>query len=160
MPDSLAEKVKTVLEDKRLFLTTAESCTGGLIGVAMTDIPGSSRVYDRGFITYSNQAKMDLLKVSGETLEDYGAVSEETATEMSEGALKAAPQAHVAVAVTGIAGPDGGTDHKPVGLVYISIAHFEKETQTFKHIFKGDRNAVRKQTVDAAFEHILEILNE
>lgn len=158
MPDSLAEQVQNILLEKRLFLTTAESCTGGLIGVAMTDVSGSSRVYDRGFITYSNEAKMDLLGVKGETLEDYGAVSEETVREMAKGALKAAPNSHVSVAVTGIAGPDGGTEHKPVGLVYIGVSHFEKGTKIFKHLFKGDRDAVRRQTVAAAFEHVMEII--
>ncbi len=157
MPDSLAEKVQKLLFEKRMFLTTAESCTAGLLGVAITEAPGSSRIYDRGFITYSNEAKMDLLKVKGETLEDYGAVSEETVREMAEGALKAAPNAHISVAVTGIAGPDGGTEHKPVGTVYIGVSHFEKGTKIFKHVFKGDRETVRKQTVDAAFEHILEV---
>ena len=156
MDKSLAEKLQKRLVEKKMFLTTAESCTAGLIGVAITDVPGSSRIYDRGFITYSNESKTDLLKVKGETLEDCGAVSEETVREMAEGALKAAPNAHVSVAVTGIAGPDGGTEHKPVGLVYIGVAHFENETKIFKHIFKGDRDAVRKQTVDAALTHVIE----
>ncbi len=159
MSDGLAKQVQEKLLEKRMFLVTAESCTGGLLGVAMTDVPGSSRVYDRGFITYSNEAKMDLLKVPGPVLEDHGAVSAETAKAMAEGALAQNPMAHIAVAVTGIAGPDGGTPTKPVGLVYIGIGLQDKDTIVYRHEFKGDRDKVRAQTVETAFHHILEVLS-
>ena len=142
---------------KKLMLVTAESCTGGLIGAAITDIPGSSKIYDRGFITYSNEAKMDLLGLTSNVLDSHGAVSEQTAIAMAEGALRACPKSDLSVAVTGIAGPDGGTDDKPVGLVFICVASRNGETNVYRHLFTGDRDRVRKQTVDAAFQHLIEV---
>ncbi len=109
-------------------LATAESCTGGMIAAALTDIPGSSAVVDRGFVTYSNAAKMQMLGVSAQTLDDFGAVSEETAREMAEGALRAAGTTF-AVSVTGIAGP-GGSEHKPEGRVCFGLAQSGAETVT------------------------------
>lgn len=159
MSDGLPKQLVEKLQEKRMFLVTAESCTGGMLSVALTDVPGSSRVFDRAFVTYSNEAKMDLLKVKAETLEEFGAVSAETAKEMAEGALKEAKMSHVSISITGIAGPSGGTPTKPVGLVFIGIAQQAKETIVYRHEFKGDRDAVRKQTVDTAFNHVLEILN-
>ena len=106
---------------RKLIITTAESCTGGLVAAALTDIPGSSDVFDRGFITYSNEAKRKMLGVKASTLEDFGAVSRETATAMAVGALEKA-DAGLAVAITGIAGPGGATPGKPVGLVHFAVA--------------------------------------
>jgi nicotinamide-nucleotide amidase len=146
----LAREILEQAKTKKLRLVTAESCTGGLIAACLTEIAGSSEVFERGFITYSNDAKMTNLGVSRKTLLDFGAVSSETALEMAEGALRAS-NADIAVAVTGIAGPQGGTDDKPVGLVYIGIACLKNgESETFKNIFTGDRSAVRAASVVAA----------
>ncbi|PJI42659.1 MAG: damage-inducible protein CinA [Rhizobium sp.] len=117
--EAMAARIIAVFGARRLTLATAESCTGGLIAGALTEISGSSAVVDRGFVTYSNQAKIDLLGVGSETLERCGAVSRQTAMEMVEGALSRSG-CDVAVAVTGIAGPGGGTDEKPVGLVHLA----------------------------------------
>jgi len=159
MPDGLPKQVQDKLLEKRMFLVTAESCTGGMIAVAVTDIPGSSRIFDRGFVTYSNEAKMDILKVPPDILEDHGAVSAETAKAMAEGALRQSTMSHISVAVTGIAGPDGGTAVKPVGLVYIAVGQAGADTIVYRHEFKGDRDMVRKQTVESAFKHLLEVLS-
>ncbi|MCI7131281.1 MAG: CinA family protein [Lachnospiraceae bacterium] len=141
-------EVAKLLEQKKLHVTTAESCTGGLIAGTLVNVPGISAWFGEGYVTYSNQAKEKLLGVSHETLEVHGAVSAETAEEMAEGAAKAAG-ADVAVVSTGIAGPDGGTAEKPVGLVYIGC--FCKGTiRVEKHIFEGDRAQVRTQSVQAA----------
>ncbi len=152
----MVEKLNNLLRSKKLKLVTAESCTGGLIPAAITEIAGSSDIFDRGFVTYSNEAKIAMLGVSPKTLESYGAVSKQTATEMCQGALKYS-LADMAISVTGIAGPSGGTPEKPVGLVYIGIAS-KKETRIFKHIFKGNRNEVRKQTVEAALQHLSDLI--
>ena len=130
-----------------LMATTAESCTGGLIAGLLTEIPGSSNVLERGFVVYSNAAKEELLGVSAETLASYGAVSGETARAMAEGALRAS-RAEVAVSVTGIAGPDGGTAAKPVGLVHFACARRGKPTVAREERF-GDigREAVRLASV-------------
>lgn len=149
---SLAGDLVARASQAGLILATAESCTGGLIAGAITDIAGSSAVFDRGFVTYSNAAKADLLGVSSETLERHGAVSEECAREMAFGALSRS-NADIAVAVTGIAGPGGGTPEKPVGLVYLAIAEIDAETEVIAHHF-GDagRASVRHQTVQAALK--------
>lgn len=135
-----------------VMAATAESCTGGMIAAALTDIAGSSRVVDRGFVTYSNEAKMEMLGVRKATLDAYGAVSEQTALEMAAGALKNA-RAGIALAVTGIAGPDGGTAEKPVGLVWFGIATAGKPPRAEQRIFgnKG-RDHIRKETVRTALE--------
>ncbi|PCI43630.1 MAG: damage-inducible protein CinA [Alphaproteobacteria bacterium] len=146
----LATKVLQMARDKGLHLATAESCTGGLIMAALTEIPGSSDVVDRGFITYTNRAKMEVLGVSPETLRIGGAVTKETAIAMAEGALEHS-SANIAVSVTGIAGPGGGSAEKPVGLVYMACARRDGETIHEKHLF-GDigRDKVRETTVVAA----------
>ncbi len=144
MINKLIEK----LNENHLTISTAESCTGGMIGACITSVPGASNVYNEGYITYSNDAKERLLGVSHMTLETYGAVSGETAREMAEGARKKS-NADIAVAVTGIAGPGGGTDQKPVGLVYIGVST-EKSVIAHKFIFQGDRDDVRKSTVENA----------
>jgi len=141
-----------------MMIATAESCTGGMIIARLTDIPGSSSAVDRGFITYSNEAKVDMLGVSRETLKRHGAVSAETAGEMAEGAL-ARSRAGLAMAVTGIAGPDGGSAEKPVGLVWFGIA-VEGGTLRVEHrVFENKgRDFIRAQTVETALELALEAL--
>lgn len=149
---SLAENAAALLaacRAKGLKIATAESCTGGLIAGALTDIAGSSDVFDRGFVTYSYGAKTDLLGVSAELLKKRGAVNEETARAMVEGALKNSA-ADIAVAVTGIAGPTGGTPRKPVGLVHFAAIRKGGEILHRREIFPGDRLAVRRATVATA----------
>lgn len=133
-----------------VMLTTAESCTGGMVAAAITDIVGASAVLDRGFITYSNTAKSDLLGVPEAVLMAHGAVSAQTAAAMADGALQAAPNAGLAIAITGIAGPGGGSAEKPVGLVWFGLAIRGRETITAQHLFPGDRNAVRHQATATA----------
>jgi nicotinamide-nucleotide amidase len=150
-PEHLAQLAEAVLAEARkkgLRIATAESCTGGLIGGCLTEIAGSSDVVDRGFITYSNDAKVKLVGVQQSTLEKHGAVSAETALEMAQGALKNS-QAQLAVSATGIAGPGGATDTKPVGLVYIGIAS-NKNAFAIKNLFGGNRAAVRMETIETA----------
>ena len=157
MPVSASDILDT-LKNKGLTLATAESCTGGMIAAALTDIAGSSRVFECGFITYSNQSKTDLLGVNQEILEHHGAVSAETAAAMAAGALKNSA-ADMAVSVTGIAGPDGGSVEKPVGLVYIGFAAKKIEPRTYKFISDGDRAAIRYQTVQQTFETIFKFIH-
>jgi nicotinamide-nucleotide amidase len=134
---------------------TAESCTGGLVAGAITDIAGSSGWFDRGFVTYSNEAKVELLGVRAETLARHGAVSEGTAREMVAGALERS-LASIAVAVTGIAGPGGGTADKPVGLVWFAWAVRGGSVDAISHRFPGDRAAVRDGSVGAALAGLLD----
>ncbi len=142
-----------------ILAATAESCTGGLIIAAMTDIPGSSSMVDRGFVTYSNDAKMELLGVSPVTLDAHGAVSAETAQEMAAGAL-ARSHAGIALAVTGIAGPDGGSPDKPVGLVWFGVATTGQRVVVEKRVFKNrGRDHIRRQTVRHALEMGLKALD-
>lgn len=156
MPE-LTFNLLTALKDKGWKIATAKSCTGGLIAAALTDIPGASCVFDRGFVTYSNDAKREMLGVPAGILQKHGAVSGETARAMVEGALKHS-LADLAVSVTGIAGPDGGTKEKPVGLVYIGFGRRDETPQVEKYMFKGDRASVRTQTVRAALKHALHLL--
>ena len=139
-----------------LTMSVAESCTGGLIGAAITDVPGASKVFLGSAVTYSNQAKEDILGVSHSTLLEHGAVSEETAREMVSGAMSAY-RSDTAVAVTGIAGPGGATPDKPVGLVYIAAADGPRVVVT-RNIFKGDRESVREQTVREALTLLDELI--
>lgn len=155
---SLVQAASETLRAQNLKLATAESCTGGMISAAFTDLSGSSDIFDRGFVTYSNEAKMDMLGVLQATLDAHGAVSEHTAKQMCEGALKNS-LADITIAVTGIAGPSGGSEDKPVGLVYIGLAKKNADTQVFKHIFAGDRQAVRQQTVEQAITHLMDIIS-
>ncbi len=145
----LAELLGERLKAKGQKIAVAESCTGGLICKMLTDVPGSSAWFDRGFITYSNEAKMDMLGVKSETLEKYGAVSEQTALEMVQGALKNS-LADYAIAVTGIAGPGGGTVEKPVGLVYIASQWKQEKAICNRNYFSGDRELVRDKTLKTA----------
>lgn len=145
------------LKQRGLMLATAESCTGGMIAKTLTDRAGSSAIFERGFITYSNESKNELLAVSHDLLDTYGAVSAEVAEAMAAGALEHS-NADIAVSCTGIAGPDGGTPDKPVGLVFIGIASQMHGVKSHRHQFGGDRDAVRTQTVDAALRHVLKEL--
>lgn len=151
---SLAEQALAACRASALKLALAESCTGGLIGGCLTTIAGASDVLERGFITYANQAKTDLLGVPDALLRDHGAVSEQVARSMAEGAVGGG--ADIAVAVTGIAGPDGGGADKPVGLVHIAAARAGYDTLHRKHLFDGDRDAVRMQAVEAALGLLLD----
>ncbi|MDX9884099.1 nicotinamide-nucleotide amidohydrolase family protein [Thauera sp.] len=154
--DALARRVGEALAARGWRLASAESCTGGWIAEAVTAISGSSAWFDRGFVTYSNAAKMDMLGVSELTLAEHGAVSEATVREMTAGAL-ARSLADVAVAVSGIAGPTGGTAAKPVGMVCIGWAARAAPTRTQTLHFAGDRAAVRRQTVIRALDGILHL---
>ncbi len=152
----LALRLGSALKSRGLLLASAESCTGGWIGQAVTAVSGSSEWYDRGFIAYSNDAKLDLLGVSAETLARAGAVSEAAAREMARGAL-ARSRAQLAVAVSGVAGPTGGTPAKPVGTVCIAWARQGIEPYSVTRHFHGDREAVRRQTVAAALGGLLDL---
>lgn len=152
------DKLFKLLKHNKLTISTAESCTGGMIASAITDVSGASNFFGTGVVTYSNEAKMKLIGVRGETLEKYGAVSEQTASEMAEGVLKLG-EADVSVAVTGIAGPTGGTEEKPVGLVYIGVSG-KYGTFAYKNNFAGNRDEVRSQTVDKAFELVYDYLTK
>ncbi len=155
----LAEQVGTALQSRGLMLASAESCTGGWVGGAVTAVAGSSQWYERGFITYSNQSKQEMLGVSAATLAENGAVSESTVREMAAGALKHS-HAHVALAISGIAGPGGAVPGKPVGTVCIAWALRSGTGRAETFHFAGDRSAVRVQAVEAALRGVLQILEE
>lgn len=151
---TLADEIVSGYAQRGWMIATAESCTGGMVAAAITDIPGSSAVFDRGFVTYSNAAKIDMLGVASATLAAHGAVSAETAKDMASGAL-AHSKAHVAVAVTGVAGPSGGTPDKPVGLVHFAclvkggaIVHVERRFGSL------DRAEIRRLSVEQSL-HLL-----
>ena len=144
------------LTNHNLTISTAESCTGGLIAKMITDIPGASDCFGMGVVTYSNEAKQNLLGVKTETLAQYGAVSAQTAAEMCEG-MRALSGADAAVAVTGIAGPGGGTVEKPVGLVYVGISG-ANGTQTFMLNLAGNRDEIRVTTAQTALEAVYEYM--
>ncbi len=129
----------------------AESCTGGGLAKALTEIPGSSQWFDRAFITYSNEAKMDMLQVSSKLLKKFGAVSKEVAEAMALGAIRQS-KAHVSAAITGIAGPTGGSPEKPVGTVWISWAGQQKITSSQSYHFSGDRHAIREKAISEALK--------
>ncbi|WP_099867750.1 CinA family protein [Pararhizobium haloflavum] len=152
---ALAEDVVKRARERKVVLATAESCTGGMIAAAITDIAGASDIFDRGFVTYSNDAKKQMLDVKSETLGRHGAVSSQTAQEMAFGALSNS-SADIAVSVTGIAGPGGGSPEKPVGLVYLAVSELDGKTHVVDHQF-GDigRDAIRRQTVGAALKAFL-----
>ena len=155
---SILQKLYEILQSQNKEIATAESCTGGLIGKTLTEVPGISAHYGYGFITYSNEAKQKLLGVSSKTLEAHGAVSGETVVEMASGALKVSG-ADVAVSVSGIAGPGGGTKDKPVGLVYIGIAS-ENASHSHKFIFSGTRDEVREKTLVEALKLVINELEK
>jgi nicotinamide-nucleotide amidase len=153
----LARRVLGACERRGWHLTTAESCTGGLIIACLTEIPGSSSVVERGYVTYDNRAKAEMLGVPAALFERVGAVSEEVARAMAEGALARAG-VDLAVAVTGIAGPGGATPTKPVGLVHMAVARDGAPTLHARAVFPGDRAAIRLASVDAALELALRAL--
>ncbi len=146
----LAETLGAQLKQRGEILALAESCTGGMTAVAITAIAGSSAWFDRGFVTYSNQSKVDALGVPAEVIAKYGAVSEQTANEMAQGALKHS-QASIVGSITGIAGPDGGTQQKPVGTVCFAWAHADGRLKCSTQLFQGNRAQIRHQ----ATEHML-----
>ncbi len=155
----LAERVGHALKSKGLMLASAESCTGGWIGEAVTAVPGSSEWFERGFITYTNAAKQEMLGVLPTTLEKFGAVSEPTVLEMAAGALVHS-RASVAVSVSGVAGPSGGTAAKPVGMVCIGWCLRGAQPFAVTKYFSGDREAVRRQSVIVALEGVLQTVNQ
>ena len=150
MQSVLAEEVVKMLKAAKMTVTTVESCTGGLLSGTLVDVAGVSDVFNQAFVTYANEAKHSLVGVKKETLDSYGAVSEETAREMAEGGAKAA-KADACLSVTGIAGPDGGTAEKPVGLVYIGC-HVNGNIVVERNVFSGTRREVREQSVLAALK--------
>lgn len=143
------------LKARGAWVTCAESCTGGWVAKALTDIAGSSAYFDRGFVTYSNAAKHDLLGVSETTLANYGAVSEAVVREMALGALREA-NADFAVSISGIAGPDGGSADKPVGTVWFAFAAREGQILACKQVFPGDRDAIRLQAAVFALQTLFD----
>ena len=152
----LAVRVGNALRDTRLMLTTAESCTGGMVATAITDISGSSGWFERGFVTYSNQAKTEMIGVPAELIDKHGAVSEPVARAMAEGALRNS-RAQVSLAITGIAGPGGGSETKPVGMVSFAWSN-RLSTSAETHVFKGDREQIRVQAATHALRGLLELL--
>ncbi|HGC3724471.1 TPA: nicotinamide-nucleotide amidase [Escherichia coli] len=147
----LSEQVGQALKARGATVTTAESCTGGWVAKVITDIAGSSAWFERGFVTYSNEAKAQMIGVREETLAQHGAVSEPVVVEMAIGALKAA-RADYAVSISGIAGPDGGSEEKPVGTVWFAFAAARGEGITRRECFSGDRDAVRRQATAYALQ--------
>ena len=153
--DALATRLGTRLKEKGLVLATAESCTGGWVAQVVTSVSGSSEWFDRGFVTYSNDAKREMIGVRAETLDHHGAVSEETAREMAAGALRAS-RAQIAVAITGVAGPTGGTPQKPVGMVCFAWAVRGGAVDSTTQHFAGDREAVRRQSVEFGLQGVVD----
>ena len=155
-PDTLklAASVLAIFRSRNWHVATAESCTGGLVAAALTAIPGASEVVERGFVVYSNNAKIELLGVPQETIAAHGAISAETAAAMARGAVVRAG-VDLAVSVTGIAGPGGGTPEKPLGLVYLGVARRDGDAKVEHHIFSGDRAAVRQAALVRALKLLL-----
>ncbi len=154
--ENLAEQTIQKLTAKKYTLATAESCTGGGISYALTNVAGSSEVFDRTFVTYSNQAKIDMLNVEKNLIETYGAVSQEVAIAMAQGALNNSG-VDITVSVTGIAGPGGGSESKPVGLVHFAVAT-KNNTIHEKYLFKGNRDEVRKKAIKTALTMLIKSL--
>ena len=154
----IAEALSKQASAMGVSLATAESCTGGWVAKVLTDIPGSSAWLDRGFVTYTNESKQEMLGVQAATLETYGAVSEQTVHEMALGALNKS-QASIAVAISGIAGPSGAMPGKPVGTVCFAWAQRDGGVRTCREQFSGDREQVRRQAVACALNGIVDLLN-
>ena len=155
---SLEEKIVSILQEKGWQVTCAESCSGGMIASRLVNVAGVSGVFGEAYVTYSNSAKHKLLGVLEQALKDYGAVSPQVAEQMARGAAKQA-QAQAAIAVTGIAGPDGGTPEKPVGLVYIGC-YVDGEITVAKNLFQGSRAEIRTMTTEAALSLLLDKLKQ
>jgi nicotinamide-nucleotide amidase len=154
----LAIRAGNKLRDARLTLATAESCTGGMVATAITDISGSSGWFERGFVTYSNQAKIEMIGVPADLIEKHGAVSEPVARAMAEGALRNS-RAQVSLAITGVAGPGGGTPEKPVGMVSFGWSN-RLHTSVETLVFKGDREQIRVQAAAHALRGLLTLIDE
>ena len=157
--DVLAAQVGGLLKSHGMWLATAESCTGGGVAQAVTEISGSSAWFERGFVTYSNVAKMEMLDVQQVTLDEHGAVSEATVREMAEGALQHS-HAHIALAVSGVAGPSGGTPEKPVGTVWFAWSLRNGDTVAQVHHLDGTRSEVRYQSVQLALLGVQQLLKD
>lgn len=156
-PVSPSKRIVDLLRDGNKTIVTAESCTGGLIAAALTDVPGASSVLFGGFVTYSNAAKSSMIQVPQRLIHDYGAVSNQVARAMADGARNTA-RADIAVSSTGIAGPEGGSDKKPIGLVYVAVST-DLATVVIEHRFGAlSRDEIRRATVDAALELILQVI--
>jgi nicotinamide-nucleotide amidase len=153
----LAERTGEILQQGGCMMAAAESCTGGWLAKMVTDVPGSSQWFDRGYVTYSNQSKIDMLGVSSATLDSHGAVSLEVVAEMAEGALEKS-QAGITIAISGIAGPDGGTKEKPIGTVCFAWAMKDGSIRTEQQQFFGNRSEIRQQAVVHALSGICEII--
>lgn len=153
----LSETLGSKLKAKSYFLALAESCTGGLVAETITNVPGSSAYFDCGVISYSNESKMELLGVPAELLEAHGAVSPEVAIAMAKGLLQRS-QAEIALSITGIAGPDGGSIEKPVGLVYFGVSQKGQVPQYKENHFSGDRLSIREQAAQAVLEYLINFL--
>jgi len=150
------EKVIKLVKDKNMTISTAESCTGGMLASSIVDYSGASEIFIDGVVTYSNESKIKRLGVKKETLDKYGAVSEQTAREMAEGVVNTSAST-IGLATTGIAGPNGGTKEKPVGLVYIAVT-INNDTTVKKLLIDGERNEIRKKSVENIFELLFEKL--
>ena len=157
--ESLSTELGELLTERNLFFTSAESCTGGWVGQSITGVPGSSKWYGTGFITYSNSAKIKILGVNKETLKNFGAVSEEVVSEMVEGALSLS-NSQLGVAISGIAGPGGGSKERPVGTVCIAWLIEGKEVNSTTKLFSGNRNEVRYATVECALINAIRLIKE
>ncbi|MGB9154052.1 MAG: CinA family protein [Alphaproteobacteria bacterium] len=157
--NELAHKVISAYAAEKFKIVTAESCTGGLIAGALTEVPGSSAVIDRGFITYSNDAKVEVLGVDNLALAQFGAVSPEVAAQMARGALEFS-HADIAVSVTGIAGPDGGSEDKPVGLVYFGFATRQGTVMHYKCNFSGNREKIRFAAVEEGLKLLIMLADQ
>lgn len=155
---TLAQTLGQICQTKHLMLATAESCTGGLVAELITAIPGSSAWFERGFVTYSNIAKQEMLGVQKTTLEQYGAVSAQTAREMAIGALTHS-HAQISIAITGIAGPEGGTVEKPVGTVWFGWANTQGDYQAQLQQLTGDRATIREQAAEFALRVLIKLAN-
>jgi len=155
----LVSQLAAKLKEKNIMIVTAESCTGGLLSTALTHPAGASAYFDRGFITYSNEAKQEQLNVSKKIIIDYGAVSAPTAEMMAKGALENS-NAGISISVTGIAGPDGGTPEKPVGTVIFGYALKGGSSGSIEHLFQGSRQQIQTQSVITALKSLIKILGD
>jgi len=156
MIEKLAQQVVKLAKQKGVIIATAESCTGGMVSCAITSVSGSSEVFDRGFVTYSNESKIEMLGVDPQIIKVHGAVSQEVARAMVEGCIKNS-NAKIAISITGIAGPTGGSAAKPVGTVFIAVKYLDQVKLT-KNYFSGSRSKVREQSAIKALEQISEFL--
>jgi nicotinamide-nucleotide amidase len=154
----LVEQLANLLEAKNMTLVTAESCTGGLLAATITHRPGTSKVFERGFVTYTNEAKIESIGVPKEVIDNHGAVSKECAEAMAKGALEHS-KAQLALSITGIAGPDGATETKPIGLVYFGYAT-KKKSGALSQNFKGDRNEIQTQATRFSLQHMISVLKQ